>query len=202
MRCKRSYNIQLNTIMLKTSDPFTYDHRTLNPALPVCSAILKQCTGGLVARWVTTSESPLLYVFVLSCAIVLFLLSIATVADYSLLFHNAPTAVYSLFTHFFLPLPRHLLLACGEIMLSNCALQTARDASALFSTKLPLYIQRYVAEFSLPRSPLLHPTLAAATAAAMDLFAFYPPSGVLLYKPCGYGVPTSCEGLPKVADAW
>ncbi|KAF1936995.1 hypothetical protein EJ02DRAFT_357779, partial [Clathrospora elynae] len=41
----------------------TYDHRTLNPALPVCSAVLKQCTGGLVVRWVTTSKSPLLYVF-------------------------------------------------------------------------------------------------------------------------------------------
>ncbi|KAF1937045.1 hypothetical protein EJ02DRAFT_357758, partial [Clathrospora elynae] len=32
-------------------------------ALPVRSAVLKQCTGGLVVRWVTTSESPLLYVF-------------------------------------------------------------------------------------------------------------------------------------------
>ena len=42
---------------------FTYDHRTLKPALPVRSAVLKQCTGGLVVRWVTTSESPLLYVF-------------------------------------------------------------------------------------------------------------------------------------------
>ncbi|KAF1940178.1 hypothetical protein EJ02DRAFT_350650, partial [Clathrospora elynae] len=31
--------------------------------LPVRSAVLKQCTGGLVVRWVTTSESPLLYVF-------------------------------------------------------------------------------------------------------------------------------------------
>ena len=29
----------------------------------VRSAIYKQCTGGLVVRWVTTSESPLLYVF-------------------------------------------------------------------------------------------------------------------------------------------
>jgi hypothetical protein len=25
----------------------------------------------------------------------------------------------------------------------------------------------------------------------MDLFTFYPPSGLLLYKPCGYGVPPS-----------
>jgi hypothetical protein len=43
----------------------TYDHRTLKIRLPVRSAIYKQCTGGLVVRWVTTSESPLLYVFVL-----------------------------------------------------------------------------------------------------------------------------------------
>jgi ribosomal protein L31 len=40
----------------------TYDHRTLRIMLPVCSATYKQCTGGLVVRWVTTSESPLLYV--------------------------------------------------------------------------------------------------------------------------------------------
>ena len=32
--------------------------------LPVRSAIYKHDTGGLVVRWVTTSESPLLYVFV------------------------------------------------------------------------------------------------------------------------------------------
>jgi hypothetical protein len=31
--------------------------------LPVRSALFKQDTGGLVVRWVTTSESPLLYVF-------------------------------------------------------------------------------------------------------------------------------------------
>ncbi|KAF2849405.1 hypothetical protein T440DRAFT_399427, partial [Plenodomus tracheiphilus IPT5] len=41
----------------------TYDHRTLKIELPVRSAVLKQCTGGLVVRWVTTGESPLLYVF-------------------------------------------------------------------------------------------------------------------------------------------
>ena len=55
---------------------FTYDHRTLKIRLPVRSAIYKQCTGGLVVRWVTTSESPLLYVFdylffcVVGCVIV------------------------------------------------------------------------------------------------------------------------------------
>ena len=36
----------------------------MNPELPVRSAVLKHCTGGLVVRWVTTSEYPLLYVFV------------------------------------------------------------------------------------------------------------------------------------------
>jgi hypothetical protein len=38
----------------------TYDHRTLKIELPVRSAVLKQCTGGLVVRWVTTGEYPLL----------------------------------------------------------------------------------------------------------------------------------------------
>jgi hypothetical protein len=42
----------------------TYDHRTMNTELPVRSAVLKHCTGGLVVRWVTTSESPLLYVII------------------------------------------------------------------------------------------------------------------------------------------
>jgi hypothetical protein len=41
----------------------TYDHRTLKTRLPVRSALFKQRTGGLVVRWVTTGESPLLYVF-------------------------------------------------------------------------------------------------------------------------------------------
>jgi hypothetical protein len=31
--------------------------------LPVRSALFKQRTGGLVVRWVTTSEYPLLHVF-------------------------------------------------------------------------------------------------------------------------------------------
>jgi hypothetical protein len=46
---------------------FTYDHRTLKTRLPVRSALFKQRTGGLVVRWVTTSEYPLLYVFVGFC---------------------------------------------------------------------------------------------------------------------------------------
>jgi hypothetical protein len=44
----------------------TYDHRTLKTRLPVRSALFKQRTGGLVVRWVTTSEYPLLYVFAIS----------------------------------------------------------------------------------------------------------------------------------------
>jgi hypothetical protein len=35
--------------------------------LPVRSAIFKQDTGGLVVRWVTTGEYPLLYVFEVFC---------------------------------------------------------------------------------------------------------------------------------------
>ena len=45
------------------ANSITYDHRILRTRLPVRSAIYKQDTGGLVVRWVTTSESPLLYVF-------------------------------------------------------------------------------------------------------------------------------------------
>jgi hypothetical protein len=41
----------------------TYDHRFKKTALPVRSAVLKLVTGGLVVRWVTTGEYPLLYVF-------------------------------------------------------------------------------------------------------------------------------------------
>ena len=42
---------------------FTYDHRKMNIGLPVRSALHKHLTGGSVVRWVTTGESPLLYVF-------------------------------------------------------------------------------------------------------------------------------------------
>ena len=44
---------------------FTYDHRNLKTRLPVRSALFKQVTGGLVVRWVTTGEYPLLYVLFL-----------------------------------------------------------------------------------------------------------------------------------------
>jgi hypothetical protein len=46
-----------------TVQSYTYDHRRLRTELPVRSAVLKQSTGGLVVRWVTTGEYPLLYVF-------------------------------------------------------------------------------------------------------------------------------------------
>ena len=53
-----------------TTNSFTYDHRILRIAHPVCSAVLKQDTGGLVVRWVTTGEYPLLYVFAFFCSVV------------------------------------------------------------------------------------------------------------------------------------
>jgi hypothetical protein len=51
------------SISSNLSEFSTYDHRILKTGLPVRSALLKQDTGGLVVRWVTTSEFPLLYVF-------------------------------------------------------------------------------------------------------------------------------------------
>ncbi|KAI1074649.1 hypothetical protein F5B20DRAFT_432069 [Whalleya microplaca] len=41
----------------------TYDHRTQKTRHPVRSALDKLCTAGLVVGSVTTSESPVLYVF-------------------------------------------------------------------------------------------------------------------------------------------
>jgi hypothetical protein len=54
---------KMGNIYYKNQITVTYDHRTLKIELPVRSAVLKQCTGGLVVRWVTTGEYPLLYVF-------------------------------------------------------------------------------------------------------------------------------------------
>ena len=65
MNCRSRYNDDgCSIIFVPFSVSSTYDHKTLKIRLPVRSAIYKQCTGGLVVRWVTTSESPLLYVFV------------------------------------------------------------------------------------------------------------------------------------------
>jgi hypothetical protein len=70
--------MQIHTLITRPSNPThyshptytsrlpilsTYDHRTLKTRLPVRSALFKQRTGGLVVKWVTISESPLLYVF-------------------------------------------------------------------------------------------------------------------------------------------
>jgi hypothetical protein len=55
----------LRLYLFKLPNPFTYDHRTMKTELPVRSAVLKHRTGGLVVRWVTTSESPLLYVILI-----------------------------------------------------------------------------------------------------------------------------------------
>jgi ABC-type transport system involved in cytochrome c biogenesis permease subunit len=58
-----------------TITPSTFDHRTLRTRLPVRSALFKQRTGGLVVRWVTTGESPLLnvfdYIFFFACTALL-----------------------------------------------------------------------------------------------------------------------------------
>ena len=53
----------IEAILLQIGMTDTYDHRIMKIRLPVRSAIYKHDTGGLVVRWVTTSESPLLYVF-------------------------------------------------------------------------------------------------------------------------------------------
>ena len=61
--------IVIAVIYFGKSRSFTYDHRTLKTRLPVRSAIYKQCTGGSVVAWVTSSESPLLYVFAILFAV-------------------------------------------------------------------------------------------------------------------------------------
>jgi hypothetical protein len=61
-RCPR-----LLIFIAKITIPSTYDHRILRTRLPVRSAIFKQDTGGLVVRWVTTGEFPLLYVIFCWC---------------------------------------------------------------------------------------------------------------------------------------
>ncbi|KAJ5294997.1 hypothetical protein N7508_009818 [Penicillium antarcticum] len=51
-------------LLLSASQSGTYDHRVWRTGLPVRSAVLKPHAGKLVVRWVTTSESLLLYVFI------------------------------------------------------------------------------------------------------------------------------------------
>jgi hypothetical protein len=43
---------------------FPYHYTMASCVRTRASALFKQDTGGLVVRWVTTSESPLLYVFI------------------------------------------------------------------------------------------------------------------------------------------
>ena len=52
-------------IIFSYLSPSTYDHRVWKTGLPVRSAVLKPHAGRLVVGWVTTSESRLLYVFLL-----------------------------------------------------------------------------------------------------------------------------------------
>jgi hypothetical protein len=53
--------------MLRRRIDITYDHRLKRIGHPVRSAIHKLEIGGLVVGWVTTSEYPLLYVFLFLC---------------------------------------------------------------------------------------------------------------------------------------
>ena len=55
--------VHIDYISHLLSHSSTYDHRILNSALPVRSAVLKQDTSALVLGWVTTGEYALLYVF-------------------------------------------------------------------------------------------------------------------------------------------
>ena len=53
--------------MIVASNIGTYGHRRQRTEDPVRSPILKLSTGGLVLRWVTTWEYPLLYVLPCFC---------------------------------------------------------------------------------------------------------------------------------------
>jgi hypothetical protein len=68
-------------------------------------------------------------------------------------------------------------------LLCSSALRVTRNASALFTTML-----RYKV-FLLCALPLCCTPATATTTTAMDLLTFYPPSSVLICKPCGYAVP-------------
>src|SRR3954471_24035589 len=58
-----SYLLYLFCSIIRSNDhSATYDHRVWRTGLPVRSAVLKPHAGKLVVRWVTTSESLLLYV--------------------------------------------------------------------------------------------------------------------------------------------
>ena len=60
-------------ILSQSSEIDTYGHRSQRTDHPVRSGVLKLRTGGLVVRWVTTCESPLLYVLIFARPITIIL---------------------------------------------------------------------------------------------------------------------------------
>ena len=102
----------------------TYDHRTLKTRLPVRSALFKQRTGGLVVRWVTTSEYPLLYVFVI----------------YPQMLHRPESAFLVERAHFVLigARPSHPSLQS----MTNC-LKTTRQAQSRYAIAANLFSLRF-----------------------------------------------------------
>ena len=84
--------------------------------------------------------------------------------------------------------PVHLHLNFERANVNNnkrAALQqrVTRNTSALFTTTLRCKV------FLLCALSLCGTPATATTAVAMDLFVFYPPSSVLICKPCGHAVP-------------
>ena len=70
----------------------TYDHRSQRTEDPVRSPELKLRTGGLVVRWVTTCEYPLLYVLLFFCPIrARALVAVVGLASFFLLVHLTRT---------------------------------------------------------------------------------------------------------------
>jgi hypothetical protein len=68
VRLAREMGVNCTIDTLYPTMTATYDHRNFRRALPVRSAVLKKVTGGLVVKWVTIGESPLLYVFAIPFA--------------------------------------------------------------------------------------------------------------------------------------
>jgi hypothetical protein len=86
-------------------------------------------------------------------------------------------------THYLFHLHLHLKRANVNNKKRAALQRVTRNASALFTTALRCKVLLSCA-LSLCRTPA-----TATTTAAMDLFTFYPPSSVLICKPCGYAVP-------------
>ena len=60
----------------------TYDHRNRRTSYPVRSSLYKPVTGGLVVKWVTIGESPLLYVFAFGVGVGSFFFKLGWVASF------------------------------------------------------------------------------------------------------------------------